>query len=692
MTDSDELSQRFETDLRAGVIDSVQGFLENLDCEVDIGRIAQLIGIEIQFRRLSGQQSEIEDYFDSFPHLNEFINEPTLARSLLNETAVVETDLVEYEGSLTNSRPLIQVGDSIDDFELLAELGKGSFATVFLARQTSMQRLVALKVSSDHGLEAQTLAQLDHPHIVRVYDQRKVQQHNLQLLYMQYLDGGTLLDVLEKSLDAQSGELNGSFFVNAVDQAVIARGGSPSYESPIRKAYMESNWEQTIARIGYHLSLALDYAHRMGVLHRDIKPANVLIGNDCSVKLADFNISSADTVIGESKFGGSLAYMSPEQIRAFSSEDNFSPNQLNGQSDLYSLGVMLYQLLRGELPFFAMSKSRSPGGLTNMISERTQSIERIDASLINRSPILRIALVRSLQPAIERRVGTAKELANQFKIALDPEVENFLFPGRKHWSILLHRHFYFACIAVSLIFNALAAIFVFNFNLLDSVPEPFHGRFWNVQAIINGIVFPLAFVIFYFLTKSVAKTIQQCFGPSAPTDESVGLAMDQTLSAGHIQAVICGSLWLVAGFIYPIVLTRMGCELTRSDWLDFVASHVLAGIAITAQTFFVTTYLSLRIWLPVLIQKTLTTTVIKRIVSGLNRIIRLTPVYQMLAISVPLLAMALLILFGEVMTGSKFPLTVISLFGLLTIPVVLWGGNHVHAICERLLVVFRGNR
>ena len=81
--------------------------------------------------------------------------------------------------SLGEKAPQVEVGEKLDDFDLLARLGKGAFATVFLARQRSMQRLVALKVSSDRGAEPQTLAQLDHANIVRVYDQRQIPDRKL---------------------------------------------------------------------------------------------------------------------------------------------------------------------------------------------------------------------------------------------------------------------------------------------------------------------------------------------------------------------------------------------------------------------------------------------------------------------------------------------------------------------------------
>ena len=79
-------------------------------------------------------------------------------------------------------------------------LGRGAFARVFLARQRSMQRLIALKVSHNHGSEPQTLAQLTHDNIVRVFDERLIANRELKLMYMEYVPGGTLLGVLERAI------------------------------------------------------------------------------------------------------------------------------------------------------------------------------------------------------------------------------------------------------------------------------------------------------------------------------------------------------------------------------------------------------------------------------------------------------------------------------------------------------------
>src|SRR5918997_4879997 len=86
---------------------------------------------------------------------------------------------------------VIEAGSRVDDFDLLTGLGRGAFARVFLARQRSMQRLVAVKISHNHGSEPQTLAHLDHDHIVRVFDQRLIAEDELKLMYMQYVHGWT---------------------------------------------------------------------------------------------------------------------------------------------------------------------------------------------------------------------------------------------------------------------------------------------------------------------------------------------------------------------------------------------------------------------------------------------------------------------------------------------------------------------
>ena len=681
------LQGEFAAALKAGSVVSIREFIASHPLKkLNPEDLVKLICVEMEYRRSLGELISLADFYPDFPQIAELEKDQTITR-VLDETTALLTEVFEAEPVATKRR-LINPGDHIDDFELLTELGQGSFATVFLARQTSMQRLVALKVSADPSMEAQTLAQLDHPNIVRIFDQRRAVDFDLQLLYMQYLEGGTLLDAAQWIFNRR-GELqaSGKSLVRAIDVAIIDRGASPDYESPLRKQLMDDDWDRVVNRIGHALAGALDYAHHRGVLHRDIKPANVLIGADCSMKLADFNISAASSVVGAGKFGGSLAYMSPEQIRAFNPGDKFSPDQLTESCDIYSLGVMLIQLLTGCLPFPGNAMSRNSSGLKAMIQERTAdgTLREITERLSSHSPLLQNALMKCIAPSPADRHSSARALARQLKIGLDAEAEKLLYPAPDGWSSRFSQWFYPTCIIVALIGNLLAVAFITTFHLFDTVPADFHGTYITVQRVINGIAFPLAATIFVKLTIGVQRALKARKQGTKISVQDRGHAISRNLASGHLQAAVCGLEWIVAGGLYPVVLTLLGVSLPPSAWLNFIASHTLAGVAITTLTFFAISWFALNSWLPELLQDSYSDHSVSASTSGLNLLRKRIPIYQMLAVSIPLLAVVLLVIFSDLLEQSKFSLTVISIFGLFAVPIVLLGGNAIRAKCERLL-------
>ncbi len=180
--------------------------------------IVELAKIDLGERKRRGLPKAPEEYIREFPE--------------------VEAELARLFGANTTQpssshRPArapddIAPGDKLDDFDLVALLGEGQFAKVFLARQRSMQRLVALKVSGARGAEAETLAQLDHPNIVRVYDRRSLPDRDLHFVYMAYLPGGTLLDLLERVRKISQPERCGKTLLHAVDAALERRGEFPA--------------------------------------------------------------------------------------------------------------------------------------------------------------------------------------------------------------------------------------------------------------------------------------------------------------------------------------------------------------------------------------------------------------------------------------------------------------------------------
>ncbi len=206
----------------------------------------------------------------------------------------------------------------LGEYELLRELGRGATATVWLAHDPFDQREVAIKAigasafaDGERGhiarklfiTEASLAGKLMHPHIVQIHD--AVADADPSYIVMEYVDGSTL------------------------EPYVAAEALLPVPD---------------VVEMMFKCSRALDYAYRLGVIHRDLKPANILrVGEGTDVKISDFgaalSVSSDQTQVAGI---GSPAYMSPEQVR----EQN-----LNHQSDIFSLGVVMYQMLTGHRPF-----------------------------------------------------------------------------------------------------------------------------------------------------------------------------------------------------------------------------------------------------------------------------------------------------------------------------------------------------
>ncbi len=203
----------------------------------------------------------------------------------------------------------------IGRYELTSVLGRGGFGTVYQGWDSSLQRAVAVKLlhrtSEDNRLEewleeARTVAALDHPAIVPVYDVGRTPEGSGYMV-SKLIEGGSL---------ARSMEKNKFDFASAA--SIVAR-----------------------------VAEALDYAHRQKVVHRDVKPANILIDGTGDAVLSDFGLALHESGFGAgARFVGTPAYMSPEQAR-------HEGHRVDGRSDVYSVGVVLYELLLGVRPFRA---------------------------------------------------------------------------------------------------------------------------------------------------------------------------------------------------------------------------------------------------------------------------------------------------------------------------------------------------
>lgn len=339
-----ELLEQYTEHLAAGRMGDARALLE---ANPELRAFADCLGALDGLAKLSGDKPPAAAARD--PHATHaYVVEPTLFGSL----------------------------GAFGDFELIREIGRGGMGVVYMARQKSLGRIVALKMilggrwSSDalvsrfHG-EARLAASLRHPHIIRVHEAGEL--HGQHFLVMEYVDG--------RSLDR------------------LADGEPLSAERAAR-------YTATIAE-------AVEYLHQSGIVHRDLKPSNVLVDSDDRVYVTDFGLAKlmdADSQLTRTgELLGTASYMSPEQAAGRTAE-------VGPRSDIYSIGAILYHLLTGRPPHLGESTfdvlvqvmEREPE-LPRRLNPRTpRSLEQICLKCLEKAPENRYASAAAVAADLER--------------------------------------------------------------------------------------------------------------------------------------------------------------------------------------------------------------------------------------------------------------------------------------------------
>ncbi|MCP4786141.1 MAG: serine/threonine protein kinase [Fuerstiella sp.] len=558
------------------------------------GMPVDLIYEEYHVRRTAGETIDVNDCLARFPEQSEAIirmfklHSPTVSMSLTGQP-------------LTRT---FEPGERIDDFYLMSNLGSGAFGSVFLARQESMQRMVALKVSADKGAEAQTLAQLDHPNIVRVYDQTRLPDQNLRLLYMQFAAGGTLQAVVRAARNSDS--KYGQIVADCVADALEATGVLSAQSVSLKDGMADRPWPQVVCQLGVELAHALHYAHGQGVLHRDVKPANVLLDANGTAKLADFNISFSSELQGSGPaayFGGSLAYMSPEQLDASDPGHATQPTDLDGRADVFSLGVLLWELTHGRRPF---DDEAVVGNwcetLAAMAALRRTGLPVPPASADPVQQRLLSVVRRCLAPDPGDRYQSGNELAQDLGLCLQPRVARLLQQsehGLAGWALKWPA---VAAICAAILPNALAAVFNYAYNDLAInkwLPDA-TDAFQKVQVTINSIAFPLAAVLCIWFALPLMKALRRAREAKvgAPNES----ARRRALRLGRFAALLGITEWVIAGLAYPISLHIITGGLDARWYAHFFGSLLICGMVAAAYPFFLLSVLAVRSFFPALLR------------------------------------------------------------------------------------------
>ena len=336
-------------------------------------------------------------------------------------------------------------------FHVVSEIGVGAFSRVYLATQKKLaDRYVVLKVVNQLLAEPQRMALLQHTNIVQVHSVHRILSRCV--ICMPYAGSLTLKEYMSGNKQREGRSLVETVR-NKVNSTIVKCGESLGIEpeetfannqlsptpaasenavlKPLEKL-TEMKKDEFAIWLFSRLTAALSHAHGRGVMHGDLKPGNVLIRNDGEPALIDFNLARTLGRTEDQHIGGTLAYMSPEAMHAYVVK---SDAKLDEQSDIYSLGVMLFEFTTGRLPFDA-PKTQADLDVSTTITQRKQSMPAW-AATDTVSTGLKCIINRCLEHNVENRYATATELRED----LDCEHKGQpLLHAREPFGVLAKKH------------------------------------------------------------------------------------------------------------------------------------------------------------------------------------------------------------------------------------------------------------
>jgi serine/threonine protein kinase len=601
--------------------------------------------------------------------------------------------VVHTVASLSPKSEEFPPGHVVGDFLIHSILGRGGMATVYLAEQRSTGRLVALKVSANRGSEARTLASLQHPHIVQVYTETVDVVRDRRLLCMQLVPGTSLEKVLH-ALKDQGTTWTGRDLLAAINVLSSLPTVFDTEALEARTELEASGHAEAACWLVRQLAQALAHAHHQNVLHRDIKPGNVLLDRYGRPLLADFNVSLDPQRKAGARgeiFGGTLDYMAPEHIDAFNPTSGVGPEAVDRRSDIYGLGLILYELLTGELPFSpAGDVATTPETLTRLAGERRSvSLETVRRSVADEA--LAAVILRCLDPDPARRYPSATDLAQALEDCRQRERLLASLPPLGSAAFLAASPLLGMALA-ALVPHIIGGIVNISYNTLRIVSELSPAQQylfgWLVVA-YNGTIWPIACWLLYRVVRSWLRLRRARLQGQTLDGATFTEVRREVLRWPLLTGLLSCLCWVPCAVFFPLGLRLLSNadDVARINWdivLKFSVSFGLSAVISLTYAMIGVRFMALRVLYPDLLVQTqglIDTTRRELTMAGRNRL-------ALLAGLIPLMAAAIIVfLSGDELNSPAFRILLVSLIclGMLGFMLALW----VQEFLDRTVLALR---
>lgn len=551
-------------------------------------------------------RAEVEALLASYDDMGSFLSQP--ARLSDSIPAAVEL-------------PVYQLGTSVGDFVIDRLLGRGGFGAVYLARQTSLGRSVALKVTLDLGEEARTMAQLEHENVVRVFSQSRDERAGIRLVCMQYVAGtdlGRLLEAIAKGGEASP---NGTQWLETLARQCPPQLVADAAALKDRDSVARLDFFEIVLGLGVKMTEALSAAHDRGVLHLDVKPSNILMTPHGRPLLTDFNVAVhvAANATASDVHGGTWRYMAPEQARAVRGESDC----VDARADIYALGRVLLECFE-------------KGG--EKLDDETQAV--LDRAVAE-DPAVRWPSATALGRALEARLEGRKLSA-----ALPP-------PGPlMRWTI--HQPL-LACSLLTILPQLLGSVFNISYNsiwIVSHLTPAQQSCFRLVVPLYNLVIYPIGAGLFLARLLCWRRLLSDRAARLSATPETLSRARRSLL---HLPRFLMGLTtlgWLPGMIFFPAVLHAVSRDLPTAVWLHFGASFLLSWLIAMTYTILYSQLAAVRVFYPRLLGAEPFREKARQELQGVGR---LTRVFLLASALIPLLGAAAALAIGpEGLNASRY--------------------------------------